>query len=118
MSGVRYTSPWLGSRYIELNPVRAQIVAYPADYEWSSYRANAPGDGGGLLSPHACYQALGRDKAERQGNYRELFRAHLADGLLDAIRQATHGGYCLGSDHFKQEVAAVLKRRVNVPAMP
>ena len=30
-------------RYIELNPVRAGIVANPADYRWSSFRANAHG---------------------------------------------------------------------------
>ncbi len=29
-------------RYIELNPVRAAMVYDPADYRWSSYRANAP----------------------------------------------------------------------------
>ena len=27
-------------RYIELNPVRANMVEHPADYRWSSYRAN------------------------------------------------------------------------------
>ena len=96
-------------RYIELNPVRARMVAHPADYQWSSYRGNAQGEGYGILSPHACYQALGRNKAERQGNYRALFSDHLEVGLLDAIRQATHGGYCLGNDRFKQEVVAVLK---------
>ena len=30
-------------RYIELNPVRAWMVSDPADYLWSSYRANALG---------------------------------------------------------------------------
>jgi len=29
-------------RYIELNPVRANRVEHPAEYPWSSYRANAP----------------------------------------------------------------------------
>ena len=99
-------------RYIELNPVRAQMVAHPVDYPWSSYRGNAQGAGDGLLSPHACYQALGRDKAARQVTYRELFRDALEGGFLDALRHATNGGYCLGSDRFTQEVAAMLKRRV------
>ena len=31
-------------RYIELNPVRANMVEHPADYEWSSYRRNAQGE--------------------------------------------------------------------------
>ena len=32
------------SRYIELNPVRAGMVDHPADYKWSSFRANAYGE--------------------------------------------------------------------------
>ncbi|MEE8301637.1 MAG: transposase, partial [Candidatus Tectomicrobia bacterium] len=84
----------------------------PGDYRWSSYQENAQGEGDGIVSPHACYQALGRDDTERQGHYRDLFRDHLERGLLDAIRQATQGGYCLGSEGFKQEVGDVLKRRV------
>jgi len=31
-------------RYIELNPVRAAMVANPVDYRWSSYRHNALGN--------------------------------------------------------------------------
>lgn len=30
-------------RYIELNPARAAMVPHPADYVWSSFRANAYG---------------------------------------------------------------------------
>jgi putative transposase len=30
-------------RYIEMNPVRAGMVEHPAEYRWSSYRANAQG---------------------------------------------------------------------------
>jgi len=33
----------LGQRYIELNPVRAGMVAHPAEYRWPNYRANAQG---------------------------------------------------------------------------
>jgi putative transposase len=39
-------------RYIELNPVRADMVAHPAEYRWSSYRANAQGETDALLKPH------------------------------------------------------------------
>ena len=34
----------LCQRYIELNPVRADMVADSAQYRWSSYRANALGE--------------------------------------------------------------------------
>ena len=33
-------------RYIELNPVRAEMVGHPAAYPWSSYPYNALGGGG------------------------------------------------------------------------
>lgn len=46
-------------RYIELNPVRAVMVAHPAEYRWSSYRANAQGEADALLKPHPLYDALG-----------------------------------------------------------
>ena len=42
----------LCQRYIELNPVRAGIVADPAHYGWSSYRANALGEPDALLTAH------------------------------------------------------------------
>jgi hypothetical protein len=42
-------------RYIELNPVRAGMVEHPADYRWSSYRANAQGEADALIAPHALY---------------------------------------------------------------
>ena len=68
-------------RYIELNPVRADMVAHPAEYRWSSYRANAQGEVDPLLKPHALYEALGRDAASRQAVYRELFRYELGSSV-------------------------------------
>ena len=39
-------------RYIELNPVRAGMVEHPADYPWSSYRANGEGEANPLIHVH------------------------------------------------------------------
>jgi putative transposase len=61
-------------RYIELNPVRACVVARPGQYQWSSFRANALGRSDPLLTPHARYCALGRDAGSRQAAYRALFQ--------------------------------------------
>jgi putative transposase len=41
-------------RYIELNPVRAGMVAHPSEYAWSSYGANAEGAEVILVKPHPC----------------------------------------------------------------
>ena len=61
-------------RYIELNPVRAGLVAAPHEYRWSSFRANALGRDDTLVTPHASYCALGRSAASRQAAYRALFQ--------------------------------------------
>ena len=53
-------------RYIELNPVRASMVAHPRDYRWSSYRANAEGLADSLITPHIEYLRLGADPQERR----------------------------------------------------
>lgn len=52
-------------RYIELNSVRANIVEHPAEYRWSSYRANAQGETSSPLTTHALYDAVGLDEATR-----------------------------------------------------
>ncbi|MDP2883362.1 MAG: transposase [Azonexus sp.] len=102
-------------RYIELNPVRAGMVAHPADYPWSSFRGNALGAENPLLSPHPVYLALGAIEADRLAAYRELFRHELEPGEIDAIRKATNGNFALGNDRFAEEVATMTGRRV-VPA--
>jgi putative transposase len=99
-------------RYIELNPVRAAMVAHPADYRWSSYRANAQGEFDALITPHEAFRALGLDDAGRQSAYRELFRYELEPGMVDEIRRATNGNFVLGGEHFAEQIAAALGRRV------
>ena len=64
-------------RYIELNPVRARLVAAPGEYRWSSFRSNALGQDDALVTPHSCYYALGRSVASRQAAYRALFQREI-----------------------------------------
>jgi putative transposase len=49
----------LCSRYIELNPVRAVMVAHPAAYPWSSYHWHAGGTSDPLLTDHDLYRPPG-----------------------------------------------------------
>lgn len=99
-------------RYIELNPVRAGMVAHPADYRWSSYRVNAQGEADALVTAHGLYLGLGLEADSRQSAYRELFCHELEPGLVDQIRQATNGNFALGNARFADEIAAALGRRV------
>jgi len=75
-------------RYIELNPVRANMVDTPADYPWSSYRTNAFGQESPLITPHPVYASLGRTLEIRRAAYRHLFSEVLSEELLDAVRRA------------------------------
>ena len=102
----------LCQRYIELNPVRAGIVDHPAQYRWTSYRANAHGEKNGLIKANPSYLGLGETGEERQKAYRELFRNELSFKLVDEIRQATNGNFALGSERFKKELSQSLRRRV------
>lgn len=99
-------------RYIELNPVRANIVEHPAEYRWSSYRINAQDEPTELIKPHMIYEQLGRDHQERISAYRELFRYQLEPKLVGEIRQATNGNYVLGDTRFAQQIADALGKRV------
>jgi putative transposase len=100
------------SRYIELNPVRAGIVARPGDYPWSSYRHNAHGVPDELLTPHIEYTGLGTSPDQRTAAYRALFSNESAPALLDKIRHAIHHGLPAGDQCFKNRIEKRLGRRV------
>ena len=99
-------------RYIELNPVRAQMVEHPAMYVWSSYRANGQGEPSSLLTPHPLYQELGRDEASRLCAYGALFENCDEQTMTQEIRAATKGNYVLGCRAFEEALATSLGRRV------
>lgn len=99
-------------RYVELNPVRAGLVRDPKDYRWSSHRANAFGARDAVVMPHESYQNLGRDSKTRLTAYRALFAVPLDQPTIDVIRDATNRGWALGSKRFRDEIAALEKRRV------
>lgn len=98
-------------RYIELNPVRANVAAHPGEYHWSSFAANALGKSDPLVTPHAVYEALGGNTHQRQTAYRNLFQARIDHKTLESIREATQKGWILGNDRFKDEVEKSLNRR-------
>lgn len=101
-------------RYIELNPVRAEMVSHPGEYRWSSYSANACGKESSLCSPHSEYLALGATPTERQQNYSKLFDHHIDDiELLKDIRGNTNKGLAIGNDRFKQQIEMLTGRRVS-----
>ena len=99
--------------YIELNPVRAQMVTHPADYPWSSFQKNAMGKAISLISPHACYQSLGKTDKERQMAYLALFAHELQDDSVEEIRNATNKAWVLGENIFKKQIEEQTGRRAS-----
>jgi putative transposase len=99
-------------KYIELNPVRAGIVATPGEYPYSSFAHNATGKADDLLTPHSIYLSLAHTTDERQAAYRRLFREGIAPELLTIIRDTTNACLVLGNDRFKDQIEAMLGRSV------
>jgi len=100
-------------RYIELNPVRAGMVADPGQYRWSSYRANGLGQPDARLTPHPLYLAQGLNSDERTATYRVLFRPQLDADAATSIRQALQLGMPVGDDRFAERVCATASIRRN-----
>jgi putative transposase len=79
-------------RYIEMNPVRAEMVGHPARYRWSSYAANAQGIDNAIIQPHELYLSLGKSPEARQAAYRGLFATEINADELDLIGASLHSG--------------------------
>jgi putative transposase len=101
---------WSCQRYIELNPVRAAIVAAPGDYRWSSHRANADGADDVVLTPHEAYRRLGATPGERQAAYRGLFENAIPEERLRQIREHLRQQRAFGGSRFQQQIEATLGR--------
>ena len=59
-------------KYIELNPVRKNLVEKPEEYPFSSYQYYAFGKNNILLTEDLFYSDLGKSKITRQKNYQNL----------------------------------------------
>jgi len=84
-------------RYIELNPVRAGMVAAADEYRWSSYRANAMGGHSAFIRRHAALEALGGDENCQRSAYSAFCDAEPPLRIEDDIRKATRIGVLAGA---------------------
>ncbi len=98
--------------YVDLNPVRAGLVAEPGDYPWSSY-----GHYGGLrtdrlVTPHPLFWTLGNTPFAREAAYAELVRAGLKAGLQDTMTGSVLSGWALGDEDFVANLQKQTSRRI------
>lgn len=96
-------------RYVELNPVRAGLVARPEDWRWSSARAHLGLAADGLtdLAPASV----------RVEDWRGLLDAGLAEPERAAIRAGERTGRALGGAAFLARLATAAGRPLK-PAPP
>ena len=67
-------------RYMDLNPVRAEIVKRPEEYEWTSYHRCAKGRSDNLVDFHELYENLGEGDRDRQREYRKFVKERMEGG--------------------------------------
>ncbi len=72
--------------YIDLNPVRAGMVAQPSDYRWSSHRHFVGLRNDRLITPHPLLWSLGNTPFARDAAYADMARAG-----IPAQQQAASG---------------------------
>jgi putative transposase len=98
-AGRYYSAPmdevhtWAAVRYVELNPVRAGLVAEAADYPWSSAPAHARGAGDPRLAPDRPFPGTIPD-------WSAWLRLGLADEEIAVLRERTARGLPIGSETF------------------
>ena len=99
-------------RYIELNPVNANMVEHPGDYQWSSYRWHAYGETDLIITDHPLYQELGISQDARTTNYRTLFSSMLDKKMIHEIAKSAQFSMPLGNQNFKEQIEQTLGRSI------
>jgi len=90
------------ARYVELNPVRARLVASPADWPWSSARAHLSGRDDQLVNV-APLLAM-------NGDWKALLLSGVSDGELKGIRRHGRTGRPLGDETFVERLEGLAGR--------
>jgi putative transposase len=93
------------ARYVELNPLRAKLVARPRDWPWSSARAHLKGRDDGLVKVAPLLALI--------GDWKALLKSAVAEEELRDLRSHGRTGRPLGSSAFlgrlERRVGRVLK---------
>ena len=98
--------------YMDLNPVRAGLVADAGQYRWSSHAHYVGGHHDRLVSPHPLYWALGNTPFSREAAYAELVRSGLAIGDQQALTDSALRGWALGPPDYLAELQKRTPRRL------
>jgi putative transposase len=100
-------------RYVDLNPVRAAIVASPDEYCWSSYRSHVGDSDDQLLDLCSPYRELGNSDAECAQAYRAFVAKGSRKSELATVRTALQRNQPTGSRRFCDEIEQRIGRRIS-----
>ena len=98
--------------YIDLNPVRAGMVAQARDYSWSSHAHYLGLRTDKLLTPHPLLWALGNTPFAREAAYAEMVAAGVQAGQQQALTDSALRGWALGEPAFVKNLQTLTARRV------
>lgn len=99
--------------YIDLNPVRAGMVAQAADYLWSSHGHYIGRQNEAWLSPHPLYWEMGNTPFAREAAYAAMVQAGVNQEQQQALTSSALSGWALGEKSFVQGLQKQTTRRVN-----
>jgi putative transposase len=91
-------------RYVELNPVRAGMVAHPRDYRWSSYRERMGLAPRTMLEPDTGTGPLGKTPEARRRAYERYLGVPADASELELIRSAVQRNRLTGGERFVDEI--------------
>lgn len=103
--------------YLDLNPVRAGLVAEAKDYPWSSHGHYVGLRSDKLITPHPLLWTLGNTPFAREAAYTDIVQAGVSSDLQSALIQSALSGWALGDPNFVEELQKQTARRVSkIPA--
>ena len=91
-------------RYVEMNPVRASMVAGPRQYRWSSYRERMGLASRDLLDRDASYLGLADAEAQRRVRYQAYMQQGASDQEVALLRSAWSRNQLTGNQRFVDEI--------------
>jgi len=98
--------------YLDLNPVRAGLVAEARDFAWSSHHHYAGLRSDRFLSPHPLYWALGNTPFAREAAYAERVREGNSAPEQTLLTDAALQGWAAGDERFLAQLQQATPRRL------
>ena len=91
-------------RYVEMNPVRASMVAGPRQYKWSSYQERMGLVKARMLDYDATFIGLADENNRRLNMYKSFLQTDVSDKEIEFLSNAWKRNQLTGSKRFVEEI--------------